>query len=33
VARATEIALEKWNRRSVWHKLKDQAAYSINELL
>jgi cardiolipin synthase len=33
VARATEIDLEKWNRRGLWHKLKDQAAYSINELL
>jgi cardiolipin synthase len=32
-ARATEIDLEKWNRRGLWHKLKDQAAYSINELL
>jgi len=33
VARATEIDLEKWHRRSLWHKLKDHAAYSINELL
>ena len=33
VARAAEIDLEKWNRRGLWHKLKDQAAYSINELL
>lgn len=31
--RAKEIDLEEWNRRSVWHKLKDHAAYSINELL
>src|SRR6476620_7237071 len=27
VARAAEIDLEKWNRRGLWHKLKDQAAY------
>jgi cardiolipin synthase len=33
VKRAEEIDLEKWARRSVWHKLKDHAAYSINELL
>ena len=33
VARATEIDLEAWQRRSVWHKLKDHAAYTINELL
>lgn len=25
--------MEKWVRRSVWYKLKDQAAHSINELL
>ena len=31
--RAKEIDLEEWNRRSVWHKLKDHAAYSISELL
>ena len=31
--RAEEIDLEEWNRRSVWHKLTDHAAYSINELL
>jgi cardiolipin synthase len=31
--RAKEVDLEEWNRRSVWHKLKDHAAYSINELL
>jgi cardiolipin synthase len=31
--RAEEIDVEKWTRRSVWHKLKDHAAYSINELL
>lgn len=31
--RAKEIDLEEWNRRSVWHKLKDHAAYTINELL
>jgi cardiolipin synthase len=33
VDRATEIDLEKWRRRSLWHKMKDHAAYSINELL
>jgi cardiolipin synthase len=33
VARATEIELETWNRRGAWHKLKDHAAYTINELL
>jgi cardiolipin synthase A/B len=33
VARATQIDVEAWSRRSIWHKLKDHAAYSINELL
>jgi cardiolipin synthase len=33
VPRATEIDLDKWQRRSAWHKLKDHAAYLINELL
>jgi cardiolipin synthase len=33
VARAQEIDVEKWVRRSIWHKAKDYAAYSINELL
>lgn len=33
VARADEIDVEKWSRRSVFHKIKDYAAYSINELL
>jgi cardiolipin synthase len=33
VARASEIDVEKWTRRSLWHKLQDHAAYSINELL
>jgi hypothetical protein len=33
VARATEIDLAVWQRRSAWHKLKDHAAYAINELL
>src|SRR5690348_16748583 len=33
VARAEEIDVEKWVRRSIWHKAKDYAAYSINELL
>jgi len=33
VPRAREIDVEEWSRRSLWHKLKDHAAYSINELL
>ena len=33
VKRATEIDVEKWAKRSVFHKIKDYAAYSINELL
>lgn len=33
VQRATEIELEKWQRRGAWHKLKDYASYTINELL
>lgn len=33
VARAQEIELAKWMKRSVGHKIKDLAAYSINELL
>jgi cardiolipin synthase len=33
VKRAEEIDLEKWVKRSIWHKLHDHAAYSINELL
>jgi len=33
VPRAEEIDVEKWARRSIWHKIKDHAAYSINELL
>jgi cardiolipin synthase len=33
VARAQEIDVEKWARRSIFHKIKDYAAYSINELL
>jgi len=33
VPRATEIDVEKWARRSLLHKIKDYAAYSINELL
>jgi cardiolipin synthase A/B len=33
VPRATEIDVEKWSRRSLWHKAQDYAAYSINELL
>jgi cardiolipin synthase len=33
VQRAREIELERWMRRSPWHKLKDNAYYLINELL
>jgi cardiolipin synthase A/B len=33
VPRAKEIELEAWKRRGVVHKLKDHAAYLINELL
>ena len=33
VKRAEEIDLAKWRRRSVLHKIRDYAAYSINELL
>ena len=33
VPRATEIHREAWKRRSAVHKLKDHAAYLINELL
>jgi cardiolipin synthase len=32
-AGATEVDLEQWTRRSLWHKLKDHAFYTINELL
>ena len=28
-----EIELEKWRNRGLWHKLKDNAAYLLNELL
>ena len=33
VKRAEEIDVEKWAKRSVFHKIKDYAAYSINEIL
>ena len=33
VKRAEEIELETWEKRGLLHKLKDHAAYSINELL
>jgi cardiolipin synthase len=33
VPRAQEIDVEKWVKRSIGHKIKDLAAYSINELL
>lgn len=32
-ADAVELTLDRWRRRGVWHRLKDHAAYSINELL
>ncbi len=32
-ARAQEIQLEAWSRRGLWHKLKDNAFYTLNELL
>jgi cardiolipin synthase len=30
---AVEVTLDRWRRRGVWHKVKDHAAYTINELL
>lgn len=33
VQRATEIDLGKWQRRGAWHKLKDNAAYLLNDVL
>jgi len=33
VVRAREIDLEAWTRRGMWHRLKDHAAYAVNELL
>jgi cardiolipin synthase len=33
VKRAEEIDVEKWAKRNIFHKMKDYAAYSINELL
>ena len=33
MARATEVKLETWNKRSPWHKLKDHVFYLLNELL
>ncbi len=33
VVRCDEIMLEKWRKRGLWHKLKDNAVYVINELL
>ena len=33
VPRATEIALERWRRRGLWHRLKDNAFYMLNEVL
>lgn len=30
---ANEITLESWERRGVWHRIKDHACYLINELL
>jgi len=33
VQRAKEIDLEQWTRRGAWHKLKDNAAYLLNDVL
>jgi cardiolipin synthase A/B len=33
VPRCTEIELEAWRKRGVWHKLKDNAFYMLNEVL
>ena len=33
VVRCQEIDLEAWSKRGLWHKLKDNAVYIINELL
>ncbi|HEX9718505.1 MAG TPA: phospholipase D-like domain-containing protein [Ramlibacter sp.] len=33
VGRAHEIELEAWRKRGVWHKLKDNAFYLLNEVL
>jgi cardiolipin synthase len=33
VRRANEIELEAWIRRGLWHKLKDNTFYLMNELL
>lgn len=33
VARCTEIELERWRRRGLWHKFKDNAFYMLNEVL
>ena len=33
VARATEIELERWRKRALWHKLTDHFFYTLNELL
>jgi cardiolipin synthase len=32
-ARAEEIELERWQKRGLWHKLKDHVFYLGNELL
>ena len=33
VARAEEIQLEKWRKRSIFIKIKDNAAYLLNDIL
>jgi cardiolipin synthase A/B len=33
VQRAEEIQLEAWRKRGLWHKLKDNTFYLINEVL
>ena len=32
-ARAVEVELAQWKRRGVWHRVKDHAAYLVNEVL
>ncbi len=33
VARCSEIKLEEWQQRGLWHKAKDNMFYLINEVL
>ena len=32
-AHCQEIDLERWRKRGLWHKLKDNAFYMLNEIL